>query len=124
MLVTFENEAALIARELGKDQFDVVYPSTSIEATAPVAVVEKVVAKHGTGAQAKAYLDFLFSEEGQRIIAKHYFRPRSEAVLKANADRFPPIKTFTVENLLGDWPNVQKTHFADGGVFDQIVVKQ
>jgi len=124
VLVTFENEAALIARELGAEQFDVVYPSISIDASAPVAVVETVVAKRGTAAEAKAYLDFLFSEAGQRIIAKHYFRPRSSAVLGENADRFPAIKTFEVEPLLGSWKDVQAKHFADNGTFDQIVVNR
>lgn len=124
VLVTFENEAAQIARELGEGKFDVVYPSITIDASPPVAVVETVVAKRGTAAEAKAYLDFLYADEGQKIIAKHFFRPRSEAVLKANADRFPPIKAFYVEQLLGNWADVQKKHFADGGVYDQIVVNR
>jgi len=124
VLVTFENEAAQIARELGEGKFDVVYPSITIDASPPVAVVETVVAKRGTAAEAKAYLEFLYADEGQKIIAKHYFRPRSEAVLKANADRFPPVKAFKVEELLGKWPEVQKTHFADGGIYDQIVVNR
>ncbi|NMG35117.1 sulfate ABC transporter substrate-binding protein [Azoarcus sp. TTM-91] len=124
VLVTFENEAAQIARELGDGKFDVVYPSITIDASPPVAVVESVVAKRGTAAEAKAYLDFLYADEGQKIIAKHFFRPRSEAVLKANADRFPPIKAFFVEQLLGNWNDVQKKHFADGGVYDQIVVNR
>jgi sulfate/thiosulfate transport system substrate-binding protein len=124
VLVTFENEAALIARELGAGQFDVVYPSISIDASAPVAVVETVVAKRKTADEAKAYLDFLFSEAGQRIIAKHYFRPRSSAVLAENADRFPAIETFEVETLLGPWKDVQAKHFADNGTFDQIVVNR
>jgi sulfate/thiosulfate transport system substrate-binding protein len=124
VLVTFENEAALIARELGADTFDLVYPSLSVDASAPVAVVDKVANKHGTQAQAKAYLDFLYSEAGQRIIAKHYFRPRSAAVLADNAARFPPIKTFAVEELLGPWSQVQAKHFADGGIFDQIQVNR
>jgi len=124
VLVTFENEAAQIAKELGDGKFDVVYPSITIDASPPVAVVESVVAKRGTAAEAKAYLDFLYADEGQKIIAKHFFRPRSEAVLKANADRFPPIKAFYVEQLLGNWNDVQKKHFADGGVYDQIVVNR
>ncbi|HRD34759.1 MAG TPA: sulfate ABC transporter substrate-binding protein [Rhodocyclaceae bacterium] len=121
VLVTFENEAALIARELGSDKFEVVYPSISIDASAPVAVVETVTAKRGTAAEAKAYLDFLFAEEGQRIIAKHYFRPRSEKVLAEFADRFPPVKTFKVEELLGPWSEVHPRHFADGGLYDTTV---
>jgi sulfate transport system substrate-binding protein len=124
VLVTFENEAALIAREVGKDQFDIVYPSITIEAEAPVAVVEKVVAKKGTRAAAQAYLEFLFSPAGQQIIARHDFRPRDAAVLKANAGRFPAVKTFTVDSLLGGWGAVNKLHFGDGGVYDQLVVKR
>ncbi|THF65314.1 sulfate ABC transporter substrate-binding protein [Pseudothauera rhizosphaerae] len=124
VLVTFENEAALIARELGADKFEVVYPSISIDASAPVAVVESVAAKRGTAAEARAYLDFLFSEDGQRIIAKHYFRPRSEKVLAEFADRFPPIKTFKVEELLGPWKEVHPKHFADGGLYDKTVVNR
>ena len=124
VLVTFENEAALIARELGADKFEVVYPSISIDASAPVAVVETVTAKRGTAELAKAYLDFLYSDEGQRIIARHYFRPRSETVLAEFAERFPPVKTFKVEELLGPWKDVHARHFADGGVYDVIVVNR
>ena len=124
VLVTFENEAALIAREVGKDQFDIVYPSITIEAEAPVAMNEKVTAKKSTRAVAQAYLDFLFSSAGQQIIAKHDFRPRDAAVLKANADRFPAVKTFTVDSLLGGWGQVFKKHFGDGGLYDQLVLKR
>ncbi|QPF76270.1 sulfate ABC transporter substrate-binding protein [Roseateles sp. DAIF2] len=122
VLVTFENEAELIENEVGKGKFDVVYPSITIEAEAPIAVVEKVVAKKGTAAAAKAYADFLFSPEGQDIIAKHNFRPRDKAVAAKHAARFPAVKTFTVDSLLGGWPAVAKTHFADGGIYDQLVV--
>lgn len=122
VLVTFENEAELIENEVGKGKFDVVYPSITIEAEAPVAVVEKVVAKKGTAAAAKAYADFLFSPEGQEIIARHNFRPRDPAVAARHAQRFPVVKTFTVDSLLGGWPAVAKTHFADGGVYDQLVL--
>ena len=124
VLITFENEATLIDQEVGGDKFDVVYPSLSIEAAAPVAVVDKVVNKRGTHKVAEAYLNFLFSPEGQEIIAKHHFRPRDPALLKKYANRFPSVKTFTVEEKLGGWDAVQKTHFADGGVYDQIVVKR
>lgn len=124
VLVTFENEAVLIDNEVGGDQFDVVYPSVSIDASAPVAIVNKVVDKKGTRKQATAYLNFLFSPEGQEIIAKHYFRPRDPAVAKKYAARFPTIKTFTVEEKFGSWEAVQKTHFADGGIYDQIAVKR
>jgi sulfate/thiosulfate transport system substrate-binding protein len=124
VLITFENEAVLIDQEVGGDKFDVVYPSLSIEAAAPVAVVNKVVNKRGTRKVAEAYLNFLFASEGQEIIAKHHFRPRDPAVLKKYASRFPTVKTFTVEQKLGGWDAVQKVHFADGGVYDQIVVKR
>ncbi|MGQ0456548.1 MAG: sulfate ABC transporter substrate-binding protein [Hyphomicrobium sp.] len=123
VLVTFENEAALIAKEVDGGGFDVVYPSISIEAAPPIAVVEKVVAKRGTNEIASAYLNYLFSDEAQGIIAKHDFRPRSEAILKANASKFPSIKTFDAVQKLGPWAELQKTHFADGGIYDQIAVK-
>jgi sulfate transport system substrate-binding protein len=122
VLVTFENEAVLLDKELGGDQFDIVYPSLSIEAAAPVAVVDKVADKRGTRWQAEAYLQYLFSPEGQEVIAKHHFRPRNEAVLAKYTSRFPAIKTFTVEDRLGGWEAVQKTHFADGGIYDQIIL--
>ncbi|MGB4674266.1 MAG: sulfate ABC transporter substrate-binding protein [Azovibrio sp.] len=124
VLVTFENEAVLIDKEVGGGQFDVVYPSVTIEAPAPVAVVDKVVDKKGSREAATAYLNFLFSPEGQEIIAKHHFRPRDAAVLKKYAARFPAVPTFTVESALGGWAKVQKLHFADGGLYDQIVAKR
>jgi len=89
-----------------------------------VAINEKIVAKKGTTEAARAYLDFLFSLEGQELLAKHNFRPRDVGVAKRNAARFPVIKTFTVDSLLGGWPAVVKTHFADGGIYDQLVVKR
>lgn len=124
VLVTFENEAILIAEELGGGRFDIVYPSLSIDASAPVAVVYKVADKRGTSRVAEAYLDFLFSAQGQEIIAQHSFRPRDPAVLQKYARQFPPIRTFTVEDRLSGWAAVQTRHFADGGVFDQIVVQR
>lgn len=124
VLVTFENEAIAIGTELGTDKFDVVYPSLSIDAAPPVAVVEKVVDRRGTRNLAKAYLDFLFSPPAQEIIAKHAFRPRDETVLQKHAGRFPAIKTFSVERVLGSWAEVQAKHFADGAIYDQIVVKR
>jgi sulfate transport system substrate-binding protein len=124
VLVTFENEAIAISAELGTDKFDVVYPSLSIDAAPPVAVVEKVVDRRGTRKLATAYLEFLFSPRGQEIIAKHAFRPRDEQVLQKFAGRFPAIKTFSVEQTLGSWAEVQKKHFADGGIYDQIMVKR
>jgi sulfate transport system substrate-binding protein len=124
VLVTFENEAGLIANEFGADKFDVVYPSVSILAEPPVAIVNSVVDKRGSRALAKAYLDFLYTPEGQAIIAKHGLRPRDADVFKANAASFPHIETFSVEKLLGAWPDVNRQHFADGANYDQITVKQ
>ncbi|MBC7944462.1 MAG: sulfate ABC transporter substrate-binding protein [Burkholderiales bacterium] len=124
VLATFENEAILIEREVGADKFDIVYPPLSIEAAAPVAVVDKVVDKRGTRKQAEAYLRFLFSPPGQDIIARHHFRPRDAAVFKKYAGGFPAIKTFTVHEQLGGWAKVQKEHFADDGILDQIMVRR
>jgi sulfate transport system substrate-binding protein len=124
VLVTFENEAIAVGAELGADKFDVVYPSLSIEVAPPVAVVDKVVDKRGSRKLATAYLEFLFSPQGQEIIARHAFRPRDEAVLQRFAGRFPAIKTFSVERALGSWPEVLAKHFADGAIYDQIVVKR
>jgi sulfate/thiosulfate transport system substrate-binding protein len=123
-LVTFENEALAIGAELGTDKFDIVYPSLSIEAAAPVAIVDKVVDRKGTRQVATAYLTFLFSPPAQEIIAKHAYRPRDEQVLQTFASRFPPIKTFTVEHTLGGWAAVQAKHFADGALYDQIMAKR
>lgn len=123
-LVTFENEAIALQKEFGADKFEIVYPSISIDASAPVAIVDTVVEKRGTRALATAYLEFLFSADGQGIIARHHFRPRDVTVLATQADRFPAIKTFTVEDFLGGWVKVQKEHFADGAIYDQIMVKR
>ncbi len=122
VLVSFENEAALIKAEVDGGNFDIVYPSLSIEAAPPVAIVETIVAKRKTEKLAKAYLDFLYSDEAQKIIAKHHFRPQNAEILKEA--HLPEIRTFTVEDKIGPWAEVQKTHFADGGVYDQITTKQ
>lgn len=124
VLVTFENEALAISAELGTDKFEIVYPSVSIEAAAPVAIVDKVVDKRGTRKAATAYLQFLFGPEGQAIIAKHNFRPRDAAVLEAAKTQFPAIETFTVESRLGGWTSVQSKHFADGATYDQITQRR
>jgi sulfate transport system substrate-binding protein len=124
VLVTFENEALLIGKELGADKFDIVYPSVSIEAAAPVALVETVVDKRGTRKTATAYLEFLFSPAGQEIIARHYFRPQDRKVLAANKARFPDVALISVERDLGGWEKVQSAHFADNGIYDQISVKR
>ncbi|MFT7723758.1 MAG: sulfate ABC transporter substrate-binding protein [Roseateles sp.] len=121
VLVTFEAEVELIENEFGKGKFEQVNPSISIETEAPVALVDKVAAKKGTAALAKAYLDFHWSPEAQDIIARNNFRPRDPAVFKKHAQRFANIKLFTVEQTLGGWAKVSKTHFADGGTFDQIM---
>jgi sulfate transport system substrate-binding protein len=121
VLLTFEGEVELIENEFGKGQFEQVNPSLSIETDAPVAVVDKVAAKKGTAALAKAYVDFHWSPEGQEIIAKNNFRPRDPAIFKKHAQRFANIKLFTVDKTLGGWEKVSKTHFADGGIYDQIV---
>ncbi|MFT4080278.1 MAG: sulfate ABC transporter substrate-binding protein [Rhodomicrobium sp.] len=123
VLITFESEALALAREIGEDKFDIVYPSISIEAEPPVAVVDSVVDRRGTRKQATAYLEFLFSPQGQEIIANRDFRPRDAEVAAKHASRFPALKTFTVEGLLGGWEKAQKEHFGEGGVFDQIFQK-
>ncbi|WP_434154853.1 sulfate ABC transporter substrate-binding protein [Pseudomonas sp. JZ134] len=120
VLLTFENEAEMIAREFGRGNFEVIYPSVSAEAEPPVTVVDKVVDKKGSREVAEGYLKYLWSEEGQRIAADNYLRPRNVEILAQYQDRFPKVDFFSVEQLFGDWRTVQKTHFADGGVFDQI----
>ncbi len=119
VLVTFENEVNLVRAEFG-DDFEVVYPSSSILAESPVAVVDKVVDKKGIRKEATAYLNFLYTDAGQEIIAKHYLRPRSDAVFKKFAATFKPISLFTVDEVFGGWRAAQKKHFDDGGEFDKI----
>lgn len=123
-LITFENEVQLIDREAGGDKVDPVYPSWSILAEAPVAVVDKVVDRKGTRRVTEAYAQFLFSPEAQEIYARANYRPRDEAVLKKYADRFGPVRLFSIDQRFGGWANAQKTHFADGGVFDQIMAQR
>jgi sulfate transport system substrate-binding protein len=120
VLITFESEVESVNKEFGANKVDVVYPSISIVAENPVAVVERTVAKKGTAELAKAYLQFLYSEEGQEIAAKHAIRPRNPAVLKKYAGTFKPIKLFTVQELFGSLSEAQKVHFNDGGQFDKI----
>ncbi|MFD0667446.1 sulfate ABC transporter substrate-binding protein [Ramlibacter sp. MAHUQ-53] len=119
-LITFESEVVSVDKEFGANKVDIVYPSISIVAENPVAIVERTVAKKGTGELAKAYLDFLYSEEGQEIAAKHNIRPRNAAVLKKYASAFKPIPLFTVQELFGSLSEAQKVHFNDGGQFDKI----
>jgi len=120
VLVTFESEVLSINREYGEGKVDAVYPSISVLAENPVAVVERTVSKKGTGELAKAYLDYLYSDEGQEIAAKHALRPRSAAVLKKHADVFKPLQLFTVQELFGSLTEAQKVHFNDGGQFDKL----
>ena len=120
VLIAWENEAYLSLNELGKGQFELVTPSVSILAEPPVAVVEKVAKKHGTEDVAHAYLQYLYSKEGQRIAAKNYYRPIDPEVAKETAKNFAPIKLFTVRDLEGNWTTAQKRHFATGGTFDQL----
>jgi sulfate transport system substrate-binding protein len=120
VLITFESEVLSIDREFGAGKVDAVYPSISVLAENPVAIVERTVAKKGTADVAKAYLDFLYSEEGQEIAAKHALRPRSPAVLKKYAATFKPVQLFTVAELFGSLGEAQKVHFNDGGQFDKL----
>jgi sulfate transport system substrate-binding protein len=120
VLVTFESEVEAVNQEFGSNKVDVVYPSISIVAENPVAVVERTVAKKGTADLAKAYLNFLYSDEGQEIAAKHHIRPRNQAILKKYGTTFKPVKLFTVHELFGSLSEAQKVHFSDGGQFDKI----
>ncbi|QXC34467.1 sulfate ABC transporter substrate-binding protein [Aeromonas sp. FDAARGOS 1407] len=121
VLLAWENEALLVLGQAGnRDKFELVVPSVSILAEPPVAVVDKVASKHGTEAVAKGYLEYLYSDEGQRIIAKYHYRPSNPAILKETAAQFPKLTLFTVKELEGDWNKAQQKHFAQGGLFDQI----
>lgn len=119
-LLTFENEVALIKKELGGDQFEVVYPSVSVLAENPISLVDKVVDKRKTRAAAQAYLEFHYSEEGQELAVKHFLRPRVESVANKHKADFKQLNLFTIDEVFGGWTAAQKTHFADGGIFDQI----
>jgi sulfate transport system substrate-binding protein len=120
VLIAWENEAFLAVKEMGKGQVEIVVPSVSILAEPPVAVVEKVAKRKGTLATAKAYLEYLYSEEGQEIAAQNYYRPRLASVEAKYAAQFPKVKLLTIDEEFGGWQKAQKTHFADGGIFDQI----
>ena len=119
VLIAWENEAMLAVRELGADQLEMVVPSVSILAEPPVAVVDKVALRRGTREVAMAYLNYLYSKEGQEIVARHFYRPRDGQVAARYAASFPPLKLATIADF-GGWASVQRTHFGDGGVFDQI----
>lgn len=120
VLIAWENEALLALKELGKGDVEMIIPSVSILAEPPVAWVDKVTAKHGTTDVAKEYLNYLYSEEGQEIAAKNYYRPRLESVAKRYAETFPKVSLFTINEVFGGWQKAQKTHFNEGGIFDQI----
>ena len=120
VLLSWENEAFLAVERLGKGQFEIVVPSLSILAEPPVAVVERNAAKHGTVAVARAYLEFLYTPEGQEIAARNFYRPRDPSVAARHGARFPKIELVTVDGVFGGWQQAQATHFADGGTFDQI----
>jgi len=120
VLLTFESEALLTAKEIGGGKFQVVVPSQSIEAEMPVAVVEKFSKRHGTQKSARAYLDFLYTEEAQEIIAQNFYRPRSARAAAKYAAQFGQVKLVTVNEVFGGWAQVQKVHFSDGGIYDQI----
>jgi sulfate transport system substrate-binding protein len=120
VLIAWENEAFLLVKELGKDQFEIVAPSISILAEPSVALVDRNAGKHGTGPVAKAYLEYLYTAEGQEIVAKHHYRPRDPKVAAKYASQFPKLKLLTIDDDFGGWQKAHKTHFADGKTFDQI----
>jgi sulfate/thiosulfate transport system substrate-binding protein len=125
VLITWENEAFLALREFGAGKFEVVTPSLSVLAEPAVAVVDRYAKKKGTEAVATAYLQHLYSDEAQEIIAKHFYRPRNEAIAAKYAEKFPKLELITIDDpLFGGWPKTQQTHFADGGIFDQIYEKK
>jgi sulfate transport system substrate-binding protein len=124
VLLAWENEAFLLADEIGKDRFETVVPKVSILAEPPVAVVDRYADKHGTRAIAREYLEYLYSDEGQEIAARHHYRPRSEKAAARHPGGFPRLELFTVDEVFGGWEKAQRTHFADGAIFDQISVPQ
>jgi sulfate/thiosulfate-binding protein len=124
VLLAWENEAYLSLKEFGADKFDIVYPPISILAEPPVAVVDKVVDKRGTRSVAQAYLEYLYSPEGQDIAARNFYRPIDATVAAKYAKNFPKLTLFTIDDTFGGWAKAQKTHFADGGVFDQIYTRK
>jgi sulfate/thiosulfate-binding protein len=120
VLLAWENEAHLAIKQFGADKFDIVTPSLSILAEPPVAVVDKVAKKHGTTGVAKAYLEYLYSDEGQDIVGRNFYRPRDPKAAAKYASQFSQVKLVTVDEVFDGWQKAQKIHFADGGVFDQI----
>ena len=124
VLLAWESEADLVFKEFGRDKFEIVIPKQSILAEPPVTVVDKVVDKHGTRTVAEAYLEYLYSPEGQEIAARNFYRPRDAKVAAKYAKQFPKISLFTIDDTFGGWTKAQKEHFADGGVFDQIYTRK
>lgn len=120
VLIAWENDALLSLKEFGADKFEIIYPSVSVQAEPPVSIVDKVVDRRGTRAVATAYLEYLYSTEGQEIAAKNFYRPRLPEVAEKYSKQFPKIELFTVDDLFGGWSKAQKTYFDDNGVFDQI----
>jgi len=120
VFISWENEALLAVKELGEGKFDIVAPSLSILAEPPVTIVDKVVDKRGTREVAQAYLEYLYTEEGQTIAGKHFYRPRLESVAKKFESQFQKVNLFTIDDVFGGWQKAQKVHFSDGGLFDQI----
>ena len=120
MLLDWENQAELTINEFGVGLCEIVVPSVSILAEPPVAVLDGNVDRRGTRKAAEAYLNFLYTKEGQEIVAKHYYRPRDEEILKKHAKHFVSVEMFTIDDVFGGWQKAQKEHFDDGGVFDQI----
>jgi sulfate transport system substrate-binding protein len=120
VLLAWENEAHLALKEFGADKFEIITPPLSILAEPPVAVVDNNAKRHGTTEVATAYLNYLYSDEGQEIAAKNFYRPRNAAIAEKYAANFTQLKLVTVDQEFGGWTKAQKTHFADGGVFDQI----
>jgi sulfate/thiosulfate-binding protein len=120
VLISWENEAYLAVKEFGADKFEIITPSVSILAEPPVTLVDRFAKKRGTEAVAKAYLEYLYSDEGQDIAGKHFYRPRAEKAAAKYASQFPKLSLFTIDELFGGWQKAQKAHFSDGGVFDQI----
>ena len=120
VLLAWENEARLAIKEFGADRFEIVVPSVSILAEPPVAIVDKVVDRKGTRKVAQEYVDYLYSPEGQEIVAHNFYRPTLDAVAKKHAGDFAKVTLFALGEYFGDWQHAQKTHFADGGTFDAI----
>jgi sulfate transport system substrate-binding protein len=120
VLLAWENEALLAAKEMGSDAFDIVRPSVSVLAEPPVALIDSVVDRRGTRAVAEAYLEYLYSPEGQDIVARNFFRPTDPDVAARYAEQFPPMRLFTVDAVFGGWARAQAEHFADGGTYDRL----